>query len=139
MKDLNREAVLKWKWKHMTKSKNTFFLFQMIFLGFEINLVWAVLLFFSIYMVIFSFLINLLEPVTPKIISDAFGYGKTTNSNLSALIKFIQVPKAYFTHFYIFATLFMGSLWIFTIKIVLLEHGLPSEYFWIRRFLFDIW
>ena len=106
-----------------------FFLFQMIFLGFEINLVWAVLLFFSIYMVIFSFLINLLEPVTPKIISDAFGYGKTTNSNLSTLIKFIQVPKAYFTHFYIFATLFMGSLWIFTIKIVLLEHGLPSEYF----------
>lgn len=98
----------------------------MIFLGFEINLVWAALLFFSIYMVIFSFLINLLEPVTPKIISDAFGYGKTTNSNLSALIKFIQVPKAYFTHFYIFATLFMGSLWIFTIKIVLLEHGLPS-------------
>ena len=102
----------------------------MIFLGFEINLVWAALLFFSIYMAMAIFsLINLLEPVTPKIISDAFGYGKTTNSNLSALIKFIQVPKAYFTHFYIFATLFMGSLWIFTIKIVLLEHGLPSEYF----------
>ena len=93
----------------------SFFLFQMIFLGFEVNLVWATLLFFSIFLVISSLLINLLEPITPKIISDALGYGKTTNSNLSTLIKFIQVPKSYFTHFYIFATLFMGSLWIFTI------------------------
>ena len=101
----------------------------MLILSYEINLVWTVLLFFSIYMTIFSFLINVLEPFTPKIISDAFGYGKTTNSNLNIIVKFIQVPKTYFTHFYIFATVFMGILWILTIKIVLLEYGMPGNYF----------
>ena len=101
----------------------------MLILSYEINLVWTILLFFSIYMTIFSFLINVLEPFTPKIISDAFGYGKTTNSNLNIIVKFIQVPKTYFTHFYIFATVFMGILWILTIKIVLLEYGMPGNYF----------
>ena len=112
----------------------------MLILSYEINLVWTVLLFFSIYMTIFSFLINVLEPFTPKIISDAFGYGKTTNSNLNIIVKFIQVPKTYFTHFYIFATVLMGILWILTIKIVLLEYAMPGNFFFIfsRLIYFEI-
>ncbi len=92
----------------------------------EINLVWAVLIFFSVYMVIFSFLIHLLEPITPKIVSDAFGYGKTTKPNLSLWVRRIQVPKSSFTHFYIFGVLLFGSLLIFTVKVVLWGYEVPA-------------
>ena len=63
---------------------------------------------------------------TPKIISDVFGYGKTTNDNLNTWVKWIQVPKSYFTHFYVFAVLFFAILWILTVKVVMLEMPLPE-------------
>ena len=103
------------------------FLFSdMNLMGLEINLVWLVLIFFTIYMVIFSFMINVLEPLTPKIISDAFGYGKTTNANLNRLVRLIQVPKAWFLHFYIFAVFFMAFLLSMVIKVVVLSEDLPQ-------------
>jgi len=93
--------------------------------GHEINLIWSVLAFFSIYMVIFSFLINLLEPYTPKILSDTFGYGKTTNENLNVIVRLIQVPKSYFFHFYIFAVILMGLMLIQTFKVAMFGHPVP--------------
>lgn len=89
--------------------------------GSEINLIWLILIFFTFYMIFFGFLIHFLTPLTPKIISDAFGYGKTTNANLSTLVRWIQVPKAYFTHFYVFSVLLMAFLWMMTVKTVILE------------------
>ena len=100
-------------------------------MGVEVNLVWFILIFFTIYMVIFSFLINVLEPFTPKIICDAFGYGKTTNANLSKFVRMIQVPKSYFKHFYIFAVLLMGFLFILCIRILIFEENLPT---WMKDF-----
>ena len=101
-------------------------------MGMEINLVWFILIFFAFYMIIFSFLINVLQDLTPKIINDAFGYGKTTNNNLSSIIKFIQVPKSYFKHFYMFAVTFMGFLLIKTIQVVIFVEPVPS---WFKDFL----
>lgn len=101
-------------------------IFQMDLMGFEINVVWTVLIFFTVYMSIFSFMINVLEPITPKIISDAFGYGKTTNSNLNGLVRLIQVPKSWFLHFYIFAVIFMAFLLSMVLKVVVWGQTLPA-------------
>ena len=44
----------------------------------EINLIWLVLAFFTLWMIIFGGLVNsTLEGYLPKIVSDAFRYGKT--------------------------------------------------------------
>ena len=105
----------------------------MWFYGYEINLVWFILSFFSIYMV----LSVLLEPFAPKILNDAFGYGKTTNENLNFLVKIIQVPKRHFTHFYVFAVIFMAILSFYTVKIVLLNFQIPDWLDQILNFFFQ--
>ena len=56
----------------------------MKFLDVEVNLVWFILSFFAFYMLIFTFLINILTPFTPKLLSDLFGYGESF-SNLATL------------------------------------------------------
>ena len=56
----------------------------MKFLDVEVNLVWFILSFFAFYMLIFTFLINILTPFTPKLLSDLFGYGESF-SNLVTL------------------------------------------------------
>jgi len=44
----------------------------------DINLIWLVLAFFTLWMIIFGGLVNsTLEGYLPKIVSDAFRYGKT--------------------------------------------------------------
>ena len=44
----------------------------------NINLIWSVLAFFTLWMIVFGGLINsTLENCLPKIFSDAFRYGKT--------------------------------------------------------------
>lgn len=67
----------------MNESKNIFLnlLFftdwKMKLLDVEVNLVWFILSFFAFYMLIFTFLINILTPFTPKLLSDIFGYGES--------------------------------------------------------------
>ena len=44
----------------------------------NINLIWSILAFFTLWMIVFGGLINsALENCLPKIFSDAFRYGKT--------------------------------------------------------------
>ena len=45
----------------------------------DINLIWFILAFFSVWMIIFGGLVNsVFESRMPKFISDAFRYGKTS-------------------------------------------------------------
>lgn len=94
--------------------------------GIEVNLVWAVLGFFSVFMIIFGGLINYLETFVPQILSDAFRYGKTSKStsNSSFLVRAIEVPKHYFTHFYVFASVYVGLIWAMSLGVFVF--GVPA-------------
>lgn len=80
-------------------------------LGYDINIVWSVLIFFTVFMVFYSGIISLLEDYLPNAVLELFRYGKTLNGPVkSSLVSLIIVPKSYFTHFYIFSSIFIPSL-----------------------------
>jgi len=93
----------------------------------DINLIWFVLAFFTLWMVIFGGLVNsYLEKYIPRLFSDAFRYGKTLRNDSSHyLIRFIEVPKSYFLHFYIFATVFISFLLYRCVDTYLLGNKVP--------------
>ena len=83
----------------------------MWFLGYDVNIIWAILLFFTVFMILYSGIISLLEPVLPTAVLELFRYGKTLNGPVqSSLVGLISVPKSYFTHFYIFSSIYIPLL-----------------------------
>ena len=84
---------------------------DMWLLGYDINIIWSILIFFTVFMVLYSGVISLLEPVLPTAILELFRYGKTLNGPVqSSLVALISVPKSYFTHFYIFSSIYVPAL-----------------------------
>ena len=80
-------------------------------LGHDLHLVWAVLAFFTVFMVLYSGAIALLEPVLPTAVLELFRYGKALDGPVqSRLVGMISVPKSYFTHFYVFSSIFLPAL-----------------------------
>eukprot|EP00090_Calanus_glacialis_P009342 TRINITY_DN17721_c0_g1_i3.p1 TRINITY_DN17721_c0_g1~~TRINITY_DN17721_c0_g1_i3.p1 ORF type:complete len:307 (-),score=74.95 TRINITY_DN17721_c0_g1_i3:117-1037(-) len=80
-------------------------------LGYDLNLVWSVLIFFTIFMIFYSGVISLLEDHLPTVVLELFHYGKTLNGPVkSSLVSIISVPKSYFTHFYIFSSVYIPTL-----------------------------
>nr|XP_040574649.1 polyprenol reductase-like [Lepeophtheirus salmonis] len=78
--------------------------------GIDVNLIWALLGFYSIWMIFFGTFVLYFERSLPKILNDAFKYGKTLANNCDGhhfLIRWAQVPKSYFLHFYVFATTYI--------------------------------
>ena len=51
---------------------------------------------------------------------------------MGSLARLIQVPKAYFTHFYVFAVILMGTLLLLTIQVVMLGNPEPA---WFETFV----
>ena len=80
----------------------------MIILEYDINVVWAILIFFTLFMIIYNGVINLGEPHLPTFIIELFRYGKTLDGPAkTSIIKLISVPKSWFTHFYIFSSIYV--------------------------------
>ena len=80
-------------------------------LGYDVNIIWAILIFFTVFMILYSGIISLLEPVLPTAVLELFRYGKTLNGPVqSSLVGLISVPKTYFTHFYIFSSIYIPLL-----------------------------
>ena len=52
---------------------------DMWLLGYDINIIWSILIFFTVFMILYSGVISLLEPVLPTAILELFRYGKTLN------------------------------------------------------------
>ena len=83
---------------------------NMWILNFEVNLVWAVLIFFSVFMVVYNSVIAFGEPYLPEFVLELFRYGKTLNGPAkTTFVKMISVPKSYFTHFYIFSSIYVPT------------------------------
>jgi len=80
-------------------------------LGYDLNLVWSILIFFTVFMIFYSGIISLLEDHLPTAVLELFKYGKTLDGPVkSSLINLIVVPKTYFTHFYIFSSIYIPTL-----------------------------
>lgn len=79
--------------------------------NYDLNIVWAILIFFTVFMIIYNGFIIFLEPYLPTCVLELFRYGKTLNGPVqSSLVNIISVPKSYFTHFYVFACLYIPTL-----------------------------
>lgn len=98
----------------------------MYVLGHDVNLIWAILLFFTAFMLVFGGLVNYLEAFLPPIITQAFKYGKTATQSTHGIIKAIQLPKAYFLHFYVFAVIYIPALLYISVSVYLLESPAPK-------------
>lgn len=70
----------------------------------RINIVNTIFLGFAITIVLFGSLITFVEPRLPTFIKQSFRYGKHYHTgNTDVLVSKIEVPKSWFSHFYIFA------------------------------------
>ena len=95
---------------------------------FNVNLIWFALGFFTVWMIIFGGLVNsAFESHVPKLFSDAFRYGKTARSGSSnILVRSIELPKSYFLHFYIFASLYIPFLLYLCVDVYIFRNEAPS-------------
>ena len=83
----------------------------MIIFDLDINIVWVILIFFISFMVIYNSIISFGEPYLPLFVLELFRYGKTLDGPVkNPLVKLISVPKTYFTHFYIFSSIYVPFL-----------------------------
>ena len=87
----------------------------MIIFDVDINIVWSILIFFTSFMIIYNGIISLGEPYLPDFVLELFRYGKTLDGPAkTSLVKLISVPKSYFTHFYIFSSIYVPMV-LFTV------------------------
>ena len=83
----------------------------MIIYNVDINVIWAILIFFTSFMIIYNSIISFGEPYLPLFVLELFRYGKTLDGPVkNPLVKLISVPKTYFTHFYIFSSVYVPAL-----------------------------
>ncbi len=110
----------------------------MYFLGEEINFVWAVLLTLTVVASIFGFGVNYIEWCLPQVLSDVFRYGKTSHPQTQqkfALLDALEIPKHWFSHFYMFASVYAGAAWLACAGVYLFKSPAPE---WLLEFL-DYW
>ena len=102
----------------------------MFLFGADLNLIWAVLAFFSLAMIVFGGLINYLETFVPCFLNDAFRYGKTSRNQSGSgnlLVRSMEVPKHYFLHFYAFASVYTPVVWGIMVCVYFLEIPVPDS------------
>ena len=86
---------------------------KMLLLDYDINVIWAILIFFTLFMIIYNGVISIGENHLPAFIIELFRYGKTLDGPAKTpIIKLISVPKSYFTHFYIFSSIYVPGILI---------------------------
>jgi 3-oxo-5-alpha-steroid 4-dehydrogenase 3 len=105
----------------------------MLLFGVEVHLVWTILTVFSLAMVILGGMVNYFETFLPTFLGEAFRYGKTSRGPTThTLLRLVQVPKSYFLHFYVFAIVYVTTLWVIVCTVYLLQIPAPS---WMVHFL----
>jgi len=83
----------------------------MYILTYDLHLIHFILGVFTIIMLVFNGIIEYFEESLPLFIVEAFRYGKTLNGPVqSKLVRLLKVPKSWFTHFYIFSSIYSPFL-----------------------------
>lgn len=95
---------------------------------YKINLIQLVFIIFIITIVLLGSLMTLVESHLPNSIRQSFRYGKHSHKGeTDALVNRLEVPKAWFSHFYIFAFLW-SLLALFLISTVILTQREAPEF-----------
>ena len=97
----------------------------MIINGIEVNLIWLLLIICCFSLTGFGYIVNYCESWLPKILNDTFRYGKASRGQ-SQLVKKVEVPKYWFYHFYVFASIWTGFMWIIMIDVYFLRRLTPN-------------
>jgi len=101
----------------------------MILGDYDVNLIWVLLLFMTVFLTIGGSLVTTyLEQFIPQWFIDTFRYGKTSKEGavVNPLVKLIQIPKSAFGHFYVFAGILMPSLLYLVLHVYLFGIELPN-------------
>lgn len=100
---------------------------------YKINLIQLVFIIFIITIVLLGSLMTLLESHLPNSIRQSFRYGKHSHKGeTDKLVNLLEVPKAWFSHFYIFA-LVWSLLALYLISSVILSQQEAPDF--VLRFL----
>ncbi|KAL5292509.1 SRD5A3.2 family protein [Megaselia abdita] len=93
----------------------------------NINLIDFMFINFSLLIVFAGALINFLEPHLPLFITQSFRYGKhESKGEKNEFIRLLEVPKAWFKHFYVFALGWSVFALYLTIKGIILKSSAPD-------------
>lgn len=98
----------------------------------SVNHVQLIFAFMTSAIIAFGSLINYFEKYLPIFIRQTFRYGKFAYNGKSSFIKPVQVPKAWFKHFYVFAF----GLTVFILGVVVRTYifHIPPPY-WLVEYL----
>lgn len=77
--------------------------------------------------VIFGSLMNTIEKHLPTFIRQSYRFGKFSYEGKKSDIFVIEVPKRWFSHFYVFAALYSTICFIFTINVYIFGGSAPPE------------
>lgn len=88
--------------------------------------------FMTIFVVVLGCLINSVEKCLPVCMKQAFRHGKFAYEGKSSQLKIIEVPKSWFRHFYVFASVYSALALIITCGIYFLSWQLSP---WLVKLL----
>jgi hypothetical protein len=79
--------------------------------GYDINLIWLILLCFVLFMVVFNGLIDLCEEALPVVLVEAFRHGGDQSINQSQFVLCVQYMYCIQERIAFLAVLVLGSVW----------------------------
>lgn len=92
------------------------------------NLINILFMQLTFVIVILGTLMTLLEQYLPTSIKQMFRYGKHANKGKSdKLVEKLELPKAWFSHFYVFAIIWSWSSFILAVNVYFFEYQ-PHRY-----------
>lgn len=84
----------------------------------NINLINILFMQLTFVIVILGTLISLIEKYLPAAIKQTFRYGKHASKEKSdKLVEKIEIPKAWFSHFYVFAIVWSWAWFVITVNV----------------------
>lgn len=98
----------------------------------SINYVQLIFAFLASSIIALGSLINYFEPYLPAFFIEVFRYGKFAYKGKSSFIKPIQVPKAWFRHFYVTAIILSYTILCIVIGVYVFKISPPL---WIKQIL----
>lgn len=107
-------------------------------MGYDVNLIWSVLVFFTFMVTVGgSLAMTFLERFMPKWFAECYKYGKSSGpvESGNAWVKMVQVPKSYFAHFYIYAAALHSALLFVVLNVYMYGVELPDWMFHAFDFL----
>lgn len=93
---------------------------------YEVNLLNVVFILFSFVIIVFGGLLSFIESRLPTFIRQTFRYGKHKYEGKSnPFIAQLEIPKAWFKHFYVFATWYSLGILAIVLRVYILQEPLP--------------